>query len=893
MANEHEDRNDLPTGTVTFMRTDVEGSMALAGSLGGATWDSLNATHMGIIRRAVDGHGGVCVRTEGDAFFGVFPEAGAAVAAAAEAQRALSAYPWPTGAPVRVRMGLHSGEAHLAGDDYGGYEVNRAARIAAAGHGGQIVLSEPTRLLAEAVLTDGVTLRDLGRHVLRDVPAPERLFQLDIPGLRSDFPPLRTSRPSAGNLPLRMTSFLGRDRELAELREVLETSRLVTLTGPGGIGKTSLSVELARSVAESSPDGAWFVALDLVPDPGLVPGVIARTLGLFDGPDRPAGDGLTRYLADRSILLLLDNFEHLMEATSHVAGLLRASPGTRIVVTSRAPLRIAGEQEYPVRPLTVGSAACSGLFIQRARAVRPDWDAGSDAVMVDEVCGLLDGLPLGLELAAARVSLLPIRTIRDRLAARLPLPGSGPRDAPDRQRTLDGAIAWSHDLLGQSSQRLLHDLAVFEGSFDVEQAAAVYGEDVYDGLAALVDHSLVSRETSDATPGVRFRMLQTIRTFALDRLSTEGRELELRRRHANAFLVLAEAAARHLPGADQPRWLDRLALDHANLQAATRWAIDARETELALRLVSALWRYWQLDGHLAEGRELIDASLAMQGAEAPSAARLGAITAAGGIAYWAGRPGDAVGYYTEELTLASALGDPVAEVDAIFNLTYGRFLVGDIDGALAMIGDAARRYEALGDERGVARASWTRGTLLLSQSRASEAAVIFREALATFERVGDRWYHAMTTGSLGWTSYLTNQVRESARWLVRSIVEYHALRDIATTTITLPAAAIMAIEAGRPDEAAVLLGAFEGLAERYGVAPPAGLDALFYRGNPYGRVKEQLDPESIVQAMDRGRHLSLEEAVQMVVRIGDEVEARGLVDPEPSTPEPLSRRPAS
>src|SRR6202795_3913830 len=233
MVDEAEIRSTLPTGTVAFLPPDVEGSMALARTLG-PRWDAVNATHLGLIRRAVDAHGGVCVRTEGDAFFGVFPEAGAAVAAAIEAQRALSAHDWPTNAAVRVRMGLHSGEAHLAGDDYGGFEVNRAARIAAAGHGGQTVLSEPTRLLAEAALTGGVAVRDLGRHVLKDVPAPERLFQLDIPGLRTEFPPLKTSRPSSGNLPLRMTSFLGRDRELGELRGLLETRRLVTLTGPGG-----------------------------------------------------------------------------------------------------------------------------------------------------------------------------------------------------------------------------------------------------------------------------------------------------------------------------------------------------------------------------------------------------------------------------------------------------------------------------------------------------------------------------------------------------------------------------------------------------------------------------------------------------------------------------------
>jgi predicted ATPase/class 3 adenylate cyclase len=869
MTDERAVRPDLPTGTVTFLRTDVEGSMALARALGDG-WDKINAAHLGLIRRAVDAHGGVCVRTEGDAFFGVFPEAGAAVTAAIEAQRTLSEHAWPDEAPIRVRMGLHSGEAHLAGDDYGGFEVNRAARIAAAGHGGQIVLSEPTKLLADVALTDGVSARDLGRHVLRDVPAPERLFQLDIPGLRVDFPPLRTSVPSAGNLPLRMTSFLGRDEELAELRRLLNTNRLLTLTGPGGIGKTSLAVELARSLAAGVPDGAWFVALDEIQDPALVPTVIARTLGLFDGPERPAADGLARYLADRSILLVLDNFEHVLGAAGDVASILRASVGSRVVVTSRSPLHITGEQEYPIRPLAVGSATCNVLFQQRARAVRPGWEVGADTGLVEEVCGLLDGLPLGVELAAARISLLPVRAIRDRLAARLPLPGSGPRDAPDRQRTLDGAIAWSHDLLGSAEQRLLHDLSTFDGSFDVEQAGLVSDSDVFDGLATIVDQSLVARESGEGGSGTRFRMLQTIRAFAQARLIAEGREQEVRGRHAIAYLELAEHAAPYLPGTDQARWLDRLSLDDANLRTAIRWAIDAGRVEIALRLVAALWRYWQLDGHLVEGRGLVDDALAMPGAGAHTAARMGAITAAGGIAYWDGRPREAIALYDEELALARELDDPAAEVDAIFNLTYGKFLAEDFKGAQEMIAEAKDKYLALGDDQGVARSDWTSATLLLSEGRVAEAEPAFQDALRTFERTGDAWYHAMTLGSLGWSAQLSGRPREAGRWLVRAVLEHHALRDVATCTISLASAALTALEVGQAEQAAVLLGAHEGLTGQYGVRAPLGLEELITGGRPYGRAKAALDSDQFEAALQRGRRMSLDEAVALVARIGDE-----------------------
>ena len=667
----------LPIGTVTFLRTDVEGSMVLARALGG-DWDAVNAAHLDLLRDVVESHGGTVVRTEGDALFAVFPEAGAAAAAAVEAQRSLVARDWPAGAVVQVRMGLHSGEAHLAGDDYGGFDVNRAARIAAAGHGGQIVLSDPTRALVASRLTGGVTIRDLGRHALKDVPEPEHLFQLDVPGLGTDFPPLRTSSPTAGNLPLRLTSFVGREEELAELGRLLDASRLLTLTGPGGIGKTSLATELARERAGTFRDGAWFVGLDPLDDPEQVPAAIARTLGLFDGPERSAADALPGFLASRSVLLVLDNFEQVIDAAGDVAALLRGLLGTRAIVTSRTPLHVAGEQEYPVRPLggPVGRTMPGDLtaddptirlFTDRARSSRPGWEPGSDIAAVGEICDLVDRLPLGIELAAARTGLLPLGAIRDRLAAHRPLPGTTSRDVPDRQRTLEDTIRWSYDLLSADQQRLLRRLAVFEGGFDLEQVRHVAERDdgatgdVLDDLLALADQSLVTRDIRPEAPAttfgdalVRFRLLQTIQAFALGRLAEEGREAEVRRRHALAYLRLAEAAAPHLPSLDQAPWLDRLAVDQANLRAAVAWGVDSGDVEPALRLVAALWRFWLLDGHLTEGHDLIEAALAMPGAEAPTRWRLGAVTAAGGIAYWRAELEAAVRWYDEELDLAHA-----------------------------------------------------------------------------------------------------------------------------------------------------------------------------------------------------------------------------------------------
>ena len=859
----------LPTGTVTFLRTDVEGSMRFVRELG-AGWDGVNAVHLGLIRRAVSDHGGVVVRTEGDAAFAVFPEARAAVAASIDAQRALAGHDWPAGIDIRVRMGLHSGEAYLAGDDYGGFEVNRAARIAAAGHGGQILLSDPTRALVLDALPDGVSIRDLGTHALRDVPRPEHLYALDVPGLRHEFPALRTAGMGPGDLPARLTSFIGRDEDVEAVVGLLTENRLITITGPGGIGKTSLATEAARASADLAPDGAWFVALADVADPASVRSVTARTIGLFDGPGRPASEALAHYLKDRAVLLVLDNFEHLLDAAPDVAAILAASPRSRVLVTSRAPLRIPGEQEYPLDPL---GDACVRLFVERARAVRPGWEPDGDAGVVEEVCGLVDRLPLGVELAAARVAHIPVSAVRDRLAAHLPLPGSGPRNVPDRQRTLAGAIAWSHDLLSPESQRALHDLAVFEGSFDLAQAEAVVeGDgDVLDRLVDLVDQSLVKRDVPDASgAGVRFRLLETIRGFALDRLREEGREATARSRHAWAYLELAETAAPYLPGPDQPRWLDRLTVDYPNVRAAIRWSIDAGEVELAQRFITAMWRFWQQDGRLVDGQELADAVFRMPGAEAPTRARMMAASAAGGIAYWHGRPEDSVAYYTEELRIAQEIGDVAGEADATWNLGFDRFRRDDTPGLLALAERAQRLYEQVGDELGAARVAWSLITVVPGDHPNPKNRAGLVDLLARFERTGDTWYACQTMMSLAWVEIESGDFPAATKWFVRAFRTSHALRDVAGTTIAIPLAALMAIEAGRPEDAARLMGASEHLSELYGVKAPLGLRELLRNSNPASISEVMLGKEHYAEAFAEGTQMTLDEAVALAVSIQEE-----------------------
>jgi predicted ATPase len=785
---------------------------------------------------------------------------------------------WPDDVEIRARMGIHTGEAHRAGDDYGGFEVNRAARIAATGHGGQIVLSGATYGLAADDLPVGVEARDLGTYVLRDVPRPERLYQLDVPGLADVFPPLRAGRTATGNLEERGTTFVGREQQVDEVRALSDASRLVTLTGPGGSGKTRLAVEVARSIQPNFADGAWLVPLATIETSDDVLPLIARTIGLFDGSSRTAVETLPVFLADRSLLLVIDNFEHVLAAAPRVADLLRGSPSCRVIATSRAPLHVTGEQAYPVQPLVVGEAA-RRLFVDRARAVRPSFEPGDDAETIDEICRLVDGLPLGIELAAARVGLLSPVAIRDRLAARRPLPGPGSRDAPERQRTLGAAVAWSHDLLPPPQQSLLAALAVFEDGFETEQVETVADGDPsagdrLDDLVDLADQNLILA-VPETGQQPRFAMLETIQAFGLARLEASGRETATRTQHARAFLALLLAAEPHLNTSGHTDWLDRVTRESANLRAAIRWAIDAGEAELALGLVGHLWRFWKANGQLAEARALTEAALGMPNAPMHGSTRAWAVSAAGSIAYWQFETPTARRFYEQQVELAKAADDEVCLADAMFNLGHVLYIDRtDDDDALAYMQEVVRRYGDLGDERGVKRALWARGVMAMDAGRMDEAEEYLREGLADFERLDDPQYLAMAAASLGWVRFARGDVAEASRLFVRSLLATHTMRDIGTTTISLHVGVLMASMAGRFEDGAVAAGAFEALCERYGVRPPAGLDRFLRVEAAFKSLATSLGPEAYEAAYDRGRRMSLDEAVDLVVDLANQI-ARG------------------
>src|SRR5215213_10113162 len=622
--------SSLPTGTVTFLFTDIEGSTKLWERSPQAMQRAL-ARHDQILRDAVEERGGYVFKTVGDAFCCVFSTAPVALEASLFAQRTLlSKEGWPeeTG-PLRVRMALHAGSTEERDGDYFGPPVDRVARLLSAAHGAQVLLSLTAQELVRDQLPAGAALMNLGEHRLKDLFRPERVFQLIAPGLPSEFPPLRTLEAKLNNLPLQPTPLVGRVREVEEVAERLRSDqvRLLTLTGPGGTGKTRLALQAGADLLDEFDDGVFFVALAAITDRALVAPTVVRAIGLTERRNQPPEELLKGFLRDRQTLLLLDNFEQVLESAPLLAELLSSAPNLKILITSRTPLRLYGEHEFPVPPLslpdpsslaTLESLTQYGavrLFVERAKAVKPDFSlTQANAPAVAEICARLDGLPLAIELAAARIKLLPPQAMLSRLGNRLKLLTGGARNLPQRQRTLRGAIEWSYELLDEGEKVLFGRLSVFSGGNTLEAVEAVcdaegdFPMDVFEGVSSLLDNSLLQqKEGFDGEP--RFAMLETIREYASERLEDSSDAEAARHAHAEYFLALAEEAEPMLWGAEDAAWLDRLEHEHDNMRAALSWSIEHEEAELALRLGGALRWYWYMEGYYGEGRRWLEAAL--------------------------------------------------------------------------------------------------------------------------------------------------------------------------------------------------------------------------------------------------------------------------------------------
>jgi predicted ATPase/class 3 adenylate cyclase len=618
---------ELPTGTVTFLFTDVEGSTRLW-EQDPAAMRAATARHDSLVAEIVSGKSGVVVRPrgEGDSRFAVFARASDAVAAAAVLQQVLTAEVWPTPQPLRVRMALHTGEADLRGGDYYGAAVNRCARLRAIARGGQALVSQATHELARGAPPAGIGFADLGEHRLRDLAAAERVFQLTASGLPDDFPPLKSLDALPNNLPLQLTSFVGREREQAEVRRLLTTARLVTLTGTGGCGKTRLALQVGAELADAFADGVWFVDLAPLADPALVPQTVAAVLGVHEVAGRPLLQTVADHLRGRELLLILDNCEHLLDACAQLAdALLRACPRLRILATSRELLGVAGESAWRVPSLTLPDArqppaAASltqyeavRLFIERAVAALPTFAVtNQNAPAVAQLCWRLDGIPLAIELAAARVRMLTVEQIAARLDDRFRLLTGGSRTALRRQQTLQAAIDWSYQLLSEEERLLLQRLAVFAGGWTLEAAeavgvgASIEGADVLDLLGALVDKSLVVAEGQGAHE--RYRLLETIRQYAGEKLLEAGEVGPIRDQHRDWYVGLAARAEPELTGPGEEEWLGRLEVEHDNLRAALAWSLEG-DPGVGLRLAASLGGFWARHGHLVEGRRWLEAFL--------------------------------------------------------------------------------------------------------------------------------------------------------------------------------------------------------------------------------------------------------------------------------------------
>ncbi|MGA9534112.1 MAG: tetratricopeptide repeat protein [Anaerolineales bacterium] len=861
--------------TVTFVFTDIEGSTLLLRQLGDDYAKVLGA-HRQIIRATFDRWEGEEVDTQGDSFFYAFRSARKAVAAAVDVQQELAEQDWPQDAKMLVRIGLHTGEPiEKTEEGYVGLDVHRAARIADASHGGQILLSPTTFALVEMDLPAGITARHLGDFLLKDIQRPILISELTIDGLTREFPPLKASPVRRHNVPASLGEFVGRERETNQLlqRLSLPDHRLVTITGPGGTGKTRLALEVVGRLAAEFPDGAWFVDLSPLSDPSLVPSAIAGVLEVRERGGLSALDTLKDALAEREMVLLLDNFEHLMDAAQVVSDLLSASSGLKCLITSRELLQVYGEFEFPLAPLSlpdkqlknpsrlIETSEAVQLFQARARAVAPDFELSpTNAQYVAGICYRVDGLPLAIELAAARIRLFSPKALLEHLEDRLGTLTGGPRDAPARQRTLRATLEWSHDLLAPSEQILFRQIGIFTGGFDLESLEAVSAEwdsgRGLDDLQSLITKSLVYRDAGD-NPEDRYRLLETIREYALEQLQSSEDHEDVALRHARYFAGFAEDAARELTGPTTIAWISRLESDHDNLRSAVHWAMQSHDhCEIALRIAGSLAQFWALRGYLQEGYSIAVGALQQAGAEADTVLRAQANLGAARLAYRQNHLQAAEQHYaqtlelsrsigagkwiaeclvglgmvdsergeystvderfSEALSIFESIGDPHGTANAIINLAWSAMRTGNYETAERYLLQSLDLSKSIGDKAGLGFSLSGLGEAYLRMQKLEMASKHLEESLEIRSSLGDKWGMGATLGTLGWVAIRQEAWDQAKQTLEQSLSLRQELGDLGGAAWCLEKLAEVMMATDRPIAAVKLYGAASSIRDRIG-----------------------------------------------------------------------------
>ena len=748
----------------------------------------MKARHHTLLHKAITAHRGYTFQTIGDEEHAAFEMAQDALAAAMTAQIALHTEDWGVIGSLKVRMGLHTGPATLNGEEYEGYLIlSHTKRLMSVAYGGQILLSEATETLLRETIPPEVKMLDLGGHRLKDFERVEHIYQVVWPDLPAEFPPIRSLVSIPNNLPVQLTGFIGRTREINDIKLLLSKERLLTLTGAGGSGKTRLALQVAAEIIDQFQDGVFFVPLAPIFDPVHLYSTIGQGLGLAEIPGRSIGDHLKDYLKNKSILLLLDNFEQVISAAPVVAELLIACANLKIMVTSREKLRIRGESEYPVPPLALPDRkdlashdslqqfSAIALFVQRAQAIKPDFQMAEENIpVIAEICDRLDGLPLAIELAAARIKLLSPQAMLARLEHRLDFLTSGPRDLPARQQTLRNAFNWSYALLSENEQALFRRLSVFVGGGSVDAVKAVTDEhpdhpSVSDRLESLVDKSLL-QEVGDTGQESRFAMLDTLREFGLEQLAATGEEDIVRRRHAEYYLSLAEQAGGELESIGQVQWLTRMEQEHDNLRAALEWSQSVPgAVEICVRLACSLGLFWEVRGHISEGRErlsvILEAGLARE--NTPGRAKI--LTRAAELAYRQSDYPATKSFAEEGLSIYRKMKDEPGMASILIKLGNTATEVGDHLAASAYLEEALNIWQRLGDKPGTARALISLGWNALRSGDYPVAKGHLEEAFTLSKNLGDTRRMGFELAGLGEVALRQGQFKRATQLVEESL----------------------------------------------------------------------------------------------------------------------------